>query len=78
MVHNIMIEAGKPNLADYLPLLRKIAPNGRRRRMTKYFGKILNLIHTIDEQRLDLRKLTDSATKNDVLDNPSQHHRRKQ
>lgn len=68
MVHNIMIEAGKPNLADYFPLLRKIDPNGRRRRMTKYFGKILDLIHIIVEQRLELRKVTNSATNGDVLD----------
>ncbi|KAM5572682.1 geraniol 8-hydroxylase-like [Rosa sericea] len=68
MVHNIMIEAGKPNLGDYFPVLRKIDPNGRRRRMTKYFGKIIDLVETIAQQRLELRKSTESATKNDVLD----------
>lgn len=64
MVCNIMLEAGKPNLGDYFPLLGKIDPNGRRRRKTKYFGKILDLVHTIVEQR----KLPESATKNDLLD----------
>lgn len=68
MVCNIMWEAGKPNLADYFPVLRKIDPHGRRRRMTKYFGKILDLVDTLVQQRLELRKSTESATKNDVLD----------
>lgn len=68
MMCNIMLEAGKPNLGDYFPVLRKIDPNGRRRRMTKYFVKIIYLADTIVQQRLELRKSTQSATKNDVLD----------
>ncbi|KAK8495831.1 hypothetical protein V6N13_026300 [Hibiscus sabdariffa] len=36
-VWGIMEEAGKPNLADYFPLLRKIDPQGTRRRMTVHF-----------------------------------------
>ena len=68
MVCNILSEAGKPNLGDYFPVLRKIDPNGRRRRMTKYIGTIIDLVDTLVQQRLELRKSIESATKNDMLD----------
>ncbi|KAL6280212.1 hypothetical protein ACE6H2_017093 [Prunus campanulata] len=68
MVCNIMMEAGKPNLGDYFPVLRKIDPHGRRQRMTEYFGKILDLLDDIVNQRLKLRELPGSTTKDDLLD----------
>ncbi|XP_009362819.2 geraniol 8-hydroxylase-like [Pyrus x bretschneideri] len=68
MVCNIMMEAGKPNLGDCFPVLRKFDPNGRRRRMTKYFSKILDLNDRLINQRMELRKLPGSAVKNDVLE----------
>ncbi|CAL2259768.1 unnamed protein product [Prunus armeniaca] len=68
MVCNIMMEAGKPNLGDYFPVLRKIDLHGRRQRMTEYFGKILDLLDNIVNQRLKLRELPGSTTKDDLLD----------
>lgn len=68
MVCNIMMEAGKPNLGDYFPVLRKIDLHGRRQRMTGYFGKILDLLDNIVNQRLKLRELPGSTTKDDLLD----------
>ncbi|KAH9777549.1 cytochrome p450 family 76 subfamily c polypeptide 5-related [Citrus sinensis] len=41
MVWGIMAEAGKPNLSDHFPVLKKLDPQGIRRRMTKHFGKML-------------------------------------
>ncbi|KAF5729924.1 hypothetical protein HS088_TW20G00291 [Tripterygium wilfordii] len=63
-----MEEAGKPNLSDYFPLLRKIDPQGIRRRMTLYFGKILELFDQMIKDRSRLRKEPDFISSNDVLD----------
>ncbi|XP_038687187.1 LOW QUALITY PROTEIN: geraniol 8-hydroxylase-like [Tripterygium wilfordii] len=68
VVNGIMEEAGKPNLSDYFPLLRKIDPQGIRRRMTLYFGKILELFDQMIKDRSRLRKEPDFISSNDVLD----------
>ncbi|KAK9276223.1 hypothetical protein L1049_005754 [Liquidambar formosana] len=68
LVSNIMTEAGKPNVVDYFPMLRKIDPQGIRRRMTAHFGKIIELFNDMINQRLQLRKELGFVTSNDVLD----------
>ncbi|XP_050226889.1 geraniol 8-hydroxylase-like [Mercurialis annua] len=68
VVRCIMDEAGKPNLSDYFPLLKKIDPQGVRRRMTIYFGKILGLIDGLIDERLKLRKNEGYVPANDTLD----------
>jgi hypothetical protein len=66
IVWNIMKEAGKPNLADYFPMLKKIDPQGIRQRMTIHFGKMIDLFaHTISE-RLELRKVSGSIMNIDM------------
>ncbi|GLU05700.1 hypothetical protein SLE2022_227830 [Rubroshorea leprosula] len=67
-VWGVMEEAGKPNLADYFPLLRKIDPQGIRHRMDIHFGKFLQLFDKMYEERMQLRRGQGSATANDVLD----------
>ncbi|XVE64957.1 hypothetical protein DITRI_Ditri07aG0143200 [Diplodiscus trichospermus] len=67
-VWGIMEEAGKPNLADYFPMLRKIDPQGVRRRMTDHFRKLLDLFGRMFDERLQSRKSRDYAASNDVLD----------
>ncbi|KAF5734452.1 hypothetical protein HS088_TW16G00901 [Tripterygium wilfordii] len=64
----IMEEASKPNLADYFPLLRKLDPQGIRRRMTVHLGKILELFDQIINERLKLREMNSFISSNDVLD----------
>ncbi|GMI96212.1 cytochrome P450, family 76, subfamily C, polypeptide 7 [Hibiscus trionum] len=59
----VMAEAGKPNLADCFPLLRKIDPQGVRRRLTVHFDKLLNLFEKMFDERFHSRK-----SSNDVLD----------
>ncbi|KDP25563.1 hypothetical protein JCGZ_20719 [Jatropha curcas] len=56
VVSCIMEQAGKSNLADYYPLLRKIDPQGIKRRMVILFGKIFHLFDRIMDERLSLRK----------------------
>ncbi|KAK8337943.1 hypothetical protein V6Z12_A09G218400 [Gossypium hirsutum] len=65
---DIMMEAGRPNLADYFPLLRKFDPQGVQRRMTVHSDKLLNLFGSMIDERLQSRKSRDLTTSNDVLD----------
>ncbi|XP_022772949.1 geraniol 8-hydroxylase-like [Durio zibethinus] len=67
-VWDIMEVAGKPNLADYFPVLRKIDPQGVRRRMTILFDKLLDLFGKIFDERLQSRKAQGSTASKDVLD----------
>ncbi|KAF3448446.1 hypothetical protein FNV43_RR09159 [Rhamnella rubrinervis] len=67
-VCSIMEVAGKPNLADFFPLLRKVDPHGIRRQMTKEFEKVIDLLDRMINERLELRKLPGSIRHNDVLD----------
>lgn len=72
LVWNIMVEAGKPNLVDYFPILRWIDPQGIKRRMTGHFDKLINLFTGLMNERLELERFGDDASKNinttDVLE----------
>nr|D1MI46.1 RecName: Full=Geraniol 8-hydroxylase; AltName: Full=Cytochrome P450 76B10; AltName: Full=Geraniol 10-hydroxylase; Short=SmG10H [Swertia mussotii]ACZ48680.1 geraniol 10-hydroxylase [Swertia mussotii] len=66
LVWNVMVEAGKPNLVDYFPLLDKVDPQGIRKRMTIHFGKILELFGGLIDERLQQKKA--KGVNDDVLD----------
>ncbi|KAM5574527.1 geraniol 8-hydroxylase [Rosa sericea] len=68
IVNGIVEEAGKPNLGDYFPVIRKIDPQGIRRRFMNYYNKMLGLIESVISQRLECRKGGDYVTSNDMLD----------
>ncbi|KAJ6712366.1 CYTOCHROME P450 FAMILY 76 SUBFAMILY C POLYPEPTIDE 5-RELATED [Salix purpurea] len=68
VVGSIMEEAGKPNLADYFPVLRWIDLLGKKHRQTIHFGKILSILDCIVNERLRLRKLQGYVPVNDMLD----------
>ncbi|KAL5541020.1 hypothetical protein UlMin_042593 [Ulmus minor] len=65
---NIMKEAGTPNLSDYFPLLKKIDPQGVRRRMGINFKKIIDLFDGVIDERLRVREARDCIMNNDMLD----------
>ncbi|KAI8542269.1 hypothetical protein RHMOL_Rhmol08G0125800 [Rhododendron molle] len=65
---NITMEAGKPNLVDYFPVLAKIDPQGIRGRMSVHFRKMLQLFGGLIDERLKLRKLQKTNAENDVID----------
>jgi hypothetical protein len=67
-VSGIMEEIGKPNLVDYFPLLRKVDPQGIRRRLTYHFQKIMLIFDRMIQQRLESRKGNSHVTTNDMLD----------
>ncbi|KAF5460768.1 hypothetical protein F2P56_020613 [Juglans regia] len=67
-VRDISTVAGKPNLADLFPLLRKIDPQGRRHLMAVHFGKLIDIFDRMISERLQLRKVSGYITNNDMLD----------
>nr|ANW12210.1 geraniol 10-hydroxylase [Gentiana rigescens] len=66
LVWNVMVEAGKPNLVDFFPVLDKVDPQGIRKRMTFHFGKILQLFGGLINERLQQNKA--KGAHKDVLD----------
>ncbi|KAJ9564060.1 hypothetical protein OSB04_000026 [Centaurea solstitialis] len=64
IVGNVMVEAGKPNLVDFFPVLKKIDPQGIRRRMSHYFSKLFDVFEELIKERLVMKKLK----QDDVLD----------
>lgn len=65
VVRGVVDEIGKPNFADYFPLLRNMDPQGIRRRMSIHFGKMLGLFNDMINQRLQGKRPSEG---NDVLD----------
>jgi len=68
VVRAILHEGGKPNFADYFPLLRKVDPQGIRRQMSIHFGKMVGIFNTMINQRLQGQRQSESMQGNDVLD----------
>lgn len=64
---NMMEEMGKPNLADYFPALKRMDPQGRRRRLTGYFGKMIGVFDELIKTRLLARKTDGSVSTDDIL-----------
>lgn len=64
VIGNIMVEVGKPNVVDFFPLLTRIDPQGVRRRLTRHFGKVLEIFEELIKERLENVGLK----KDDVLD----------
>ncbi|CAJ1949888.1 unnamed protein product [Sphenostylis stenocarpa] len=69
IIWGIMEEAGRPNVVDFFPIFRLLDPQGARRRMKGYFGKLIAFFDGLIEERLRLRALeNESNACNDVLD----------
>ena len=70
-VWGIMEEAGKPNLSDHFPLLKKFDLQGIKRRITVYSAKMLEVFDRLVDQRLKHRQEHDcsiSTECKDILD----------
>ncbi|GAB2274052.1 hypothetical protein Dimus_008822 [Dionaea muscipula] len=68
LVWAIMVEAAKPNIADFFPMLKIFDPQGSRRRTSCLMEKLLKLIDSMLHERLEMRKSGDYVEKNDMLD----------
>ena len=67
-IRGIMEDVGRPNIADFFPILRPFDPQGRRARATTYFGKLFKLFDGLLEERsrlgastMDYKDLLDSS-----------------
>ena len=62
-------EAGRPNFADFFPVLRLVDPQGIRKRTTNYFAKVFGIFDGIINERVELRASAKGPkASNDVLD----------
>ncbi|GAB2211446.1 hypothetical protein Droror1_Dr00024759 [Drosera rotundifolia] len=68
LIWEMMLESGKPNIADFYPMLKGIDPQGARRKARTRGAKFFKFFDDQVEERLRLRKSTDYIDKNDVLD----------
>lgn len=65
-VWTVLEVSGKPNLADFFPILKPLDPQGLVRRGKGYANKVMTIFDKIIDQRLQTR--SSSSRKNDVLD----------
>ncbi|XP_021732600.1 cytochrome P450 76AD1-like [Chenopodium quinoa] len=69
LIWNIMEDIGKPNYADYFPILGCVDPSGIRRRLASSFDKLIAVFQSIITQRLGSEASSTATTKtDDVLD----------
>ncbi|KAK4434394.1 cytochrome [Sesamum alatum] len=70
IVRGLMQLLGKPNLADYFPLLKPIDPQGLKRKAASHVGKLFRIFNEIIDQRLnsESRAYTNYEPKNDILE----------
>ncbi|KAK7390086.1 hypothetical protein VNO78_25385 [Psophocarpus tetragonolobus] len=69
IIWGIMEEAGRPNVVDFFPIFCHLDPQGARRRMSGYFGKLIAFFDGLVEERLRVRRVeNESKACNDVLD----------
>ncbi|XP_025884910.1 geraniol 8-hydroxylase-like [Solanum lycopersicum] len=63
-----MEESGKPNLSDHFPVLKRIDPQGIRRRIGKHSDKLLQLIGGLIDERLEQRRKSPNDSRTDFLE----------
>ncbi|CAI9095920.1 OLC1v1031958C2 [Oldenlandia corymbosa var. corymbosa] len=70
LVWNMMVEASRPNVVDFFPVLKTFDPQGVRRRMTSHFGRVLEMFRGLISDRLTMVKNKECAgsKRMDVLD----------
>ncbi|XP_073145142.1 cytochrome P450 76T24-like [Henckelia pumila] len=70
VVWGIMESIGKPNLADYFPVLRSLDPQGILRKSTVNFRRCFHIFEEIIGKRLEMRGVDPAAgtRKNDMLE----------
>ncbi|KAK1561068.1 hypothetical protein Q3G72_034051 [Acer saccharum] len=68
LVYGVMEEIGKPNIANYFPILRSVDPQGIRKCTTTYVEKIFNIFDGIIHERIQARETMMSKESKDLLD----------
>nr|AKI33939.1 cytochrome P450 76AD1-like protein [Abronia nealleyi] len=67
LIWDIMEDIGKPNYADYFPLLKYVDPLGIRHRLAANFDKLIDVFQSFIRKRL-LSSYSSATSLNDVLD----------
>ncbi|GER31268.1 cytochrome P450 [Striga asiatica] len=65
VVWGVMRSVGRPNLADFFPVLRRVDPHGIRREAEHYFGRLFEIFDRIIDEKLRCRG--DNNIKDDLL-----------
>ena len=68
LVVGIAEQLGKPNTADYFPILRLIDPQGVSRKMTSYFNRLIQIFDGIINERTKIRASFGASHSHDFLD----------
>lgn len=67
-MNEILELAGTPNIADFLPLLKKLDPLGMKKRMVDNMSRTMKISSKFVQERLDNRKAGKINEKKDFLD----------
>ncbi|KAB2018187.1 hypothetical protein ES319_D08G212700v1 [Gossypium barbadense] len=67
IVQGILEELRKPNFGDYFPIAN-LDLQGNRRRMTIHLRKIMDLFDNVIDERVELRRMSEYVSTNDLLD----------
>lgn len=68
LIWGIMSEIGRPNVADFFPVLKKLDPQGVRRRITRHFADFIEILEGLIGERLELQRSGISFENTDALD----------
>ncbi|PPS05601.1 hypothetical protein GOBAR_AA15038 [Gossypium barbadense] len=60
-MNDVMVWAGKPNLADFLPVSKWLDPQGIKRNMVRDMGRALEIVSNFVKERVDELKLAESS-----------------
>ncbi|KAK8496601.1 hypothetical protein V6N12_003534 [Hibiscus sabdariffa] len=72
-MNEVMVWAGKPNLADFLPVLKWLDPQGIKRNMVRNLGRAMKIVSSFVEERIDELKLAKENTTKNLLDALLEH-----
>ncbi|XP_057451216.1 geraniol 8-hydroxylase-like [Lotus japonicus] len=67
LVMSILEDSGKPNLADFFPVLKSVDPQGLKSRISHSTGKIIDIFHCLVNQRMKIREVQGFDTNKDML-----------
>ncbi|KAK6115949.1 hypothetical protein DH2020_008218 [Rehmannia glutinosa] len=67
IVHGLLKGLGTPNLADYFPFLKRVDPQGLKRKSELYVGKLIRIFDGIIDERLK-GVSTDYESRDDLLE----------
>ncbi|KAI4365430.1 hypothetical protein MLD38_021414 [Melastoma candidum] len=68
LVKNLLTDAGKPNVADYFPVLKRWDPQGMRRKMEANYGRLFVILDEMVGKRTEARMESGEQRQGDLLE----------